>query len=419
MKEIYIGLDLCKKNVQLSFFREDKKEPESIYQLNNSETYQLPNVMFYSLEEKRWYVGNSVSAVRFHKEGIIVEDVVANIDSPNHVVVDGASYTYEALLLILLKTHIQDFIARSEEYHLMGLTVTLEEYHPVVYKLLNNLREELSLGRDAFYVMSHENAFYQYVMRQDDKLRTNSVAMFEYGTDGMDYYRIDKKYQGKTQIYSIQHQDMKEEMSYTMLFQDVEQLDKHFAELARVKMKETYISTVYLTGAGFNDQWIEESTKVLCDGRRVFMGQNIYTKGACYHAKLGAYEDGKDCIFLSAGSIPFDIGVSVGEVEGRNKFCPIAIGGREWYNMNGKVTLFLDDTNRVEMIYRDKISKEIVKEIIEIHGLPKRPPKTTKLSLEVELYDEKMGAVIIRDMGFGKIYPTTNKIYRKDFSIGS
>ena len=84
----------------------------------------------------------------------------------------------------------------------------------------------------------------------------------------------------------------------------------------------------------------------------------------------------------------------------------------------GVCNLFLDDTNRVEMVYRDKISKEIIKEIIEVHGLPKRPPKTTKLTLEVELYDEKMGAIIIRDMGFGKIYPTTNKIYRKDFSIG-
>lgn len=418
MKEIYIGLDLCKKNVQLSFFREDKQEPESIYQLNNSETYQMPNVMFYSVEEKKWYVGNSVGSIRFQKDGVIVEDIVANIDSANHVVVDGASYTYEVLLLILLKTHIEDFLSRSEEYHLAGLTVALETYHPTVYKVLERLREEFSLGRDNFYVMSHENAFYQYVMRQDDKLRTNSVAMFEYGTDGMDYYRIDKKYQGRTQIYSILHQDMKEEMPYTMLFQDVEELDKHFAELARTKMKETYISTVFLTGPGFNDKWIEESTKVLCDGRRVFMGQNIYTKGACYHAKFGAYEEGKDCIFVSTESIPFDIGVSIGEEGGRNKFCPIVIGGREWYNMNGKVTVFLDDTNRVEMIYRDRISKDVVKEIIEIHGLPKRPPKTTKLSLAVELYDEKVGAIIVRDIGFGKIYPTTNKIYRKDFSIG-
>ena len=86
--------------------------------------------------------------------------------------------------------------------------------------------------------------------------------------------------------------------------------------------------------------------------------------------------------------------------------------------MKGKVTLFLDDTNRINMVYRDKVTKEMQKEIIEIHGLPKRPPKTTKISLEVEMFDERMGAIVIRDVGFGKIYPTTNKIYRKEFTVG-
>ena len=55
--------------------------------------------------------------------------------------------------------------------------------------------------------------------------------------------------------------------------------------------------------------------------------------------------------------------------------------------------------------------------MIEIHGLPKRPPKTTKISIEIEMLDEKTGAIVIRDVGFGKIYPTTRKIYRKEFTL--
>ena len=69
------------------------------------------------------------------------------------------------------------------------------------------------------------------------------------------------------------------------------------------------------------------------------------------------------------------------------------------------------------MVYRDKVTKEMQQEVIEINGLPKRPPKTTKISLEVEMYNETMGAIIIRDEGFGSIYPTTNKIYRKEFTV--
>ena len=414
-----MGLDLCKKNIQMSYFREDKQEPESIYQLNNTETYQFPNVMFYSFEEKKWYVGNNVSSVRFKDKGVMIEDVLGSIDSDISTVVDDCILSPEELLLLLLKMHIEEFMSRSEEYKLCRLTVTLEKYHPKVYHVLLKLREELSLSEDSFYIMSHENAFFQYVMNQDEKLRNNSVAMFEYGSEGMEYYRIDRKQQGNTRIYYLSRQDMKEEMSYSMLFGDIEQLDQQFAEIARVKMKETYISTVYLTGPGFNDNWIEESKKVVCDGRRVFMGQNMYTKGACYHAKYGAYETGRDCILCTEGSIPFDIGVSLGDMEGRNHFHLIALGGREWYNMKGKVTLFLDDTNRINMVYRDKVTKEMQKEIIEIHGLPKRPPKTTKISLEVEMFDERMGAIVIRDVGFGKIYPTTNKIYRKEFTVGN
>ncbi len=417
MKEIFLGLDLCKKNIQISYFREDKQEPESICQENNTETYQMPNVMFYSEKERKWYVGNQVSQVRFEQEGTVIEDIVENIGSSEHVVIKEQDYTYEDLLFILLKTHIEEFLKKSEEYELRALTIALETYQPQVYQVLGRLREELGLPKESFYIMSHQNAFFQYVMNQDEKLRNNSVAMFEYGTEGMEYYRIDKKHQGNTKIFYLQHQDMKEEITYGMLFEDIEKLDQLFADLARAKMKETYISTVYLTGPGFNDQWIEESTKVLCDGKRVFMGQNIYTKGACYHARFGAYETGKDCILCTEGSMPFDIGIYIGDMEGRTQFYPIALGGREWYNMKGKVTLFLDDTNRIDIVYRDKVTKETQKEIIEVHGLPKRAPKTTKLSLEVELFDEKTGAIVIRDVGFGKIYPTTNKIYRKEFSI--
>ena len=200
MKEIYIGLDLCKKNIQMSYYREDKQEPESIYQLNNTETYQLPNVMFYSYDEKKWYVGNSVSTIRFQTEGVMVEDVMGNMDTEVATIVDDNIYIPEELLLILLKTHIEEFMARSEEYVLCGLTITLEQYHKKVYDVLCKLREELSLQPEQFYIMSHENAFFQYVMNQDEKLRNNSVAMFEYGTDGMEYYRIDRKNQGNTRI---------------------------------------------------------------------------------------------------------------------------------------------------------------------------------------------------------------------------
>ncbi len=415
MKEIYLGIDLCKKNIQISYYREDTGEPESIYQLNNTETYQLPNVMFYSTDENKWYVGNNVSSVRFQKNGKIIENVVAGVGSDKQVIINGISYTYDKLLLILLKCHVDEFLSRFDNALIRKITVTVEKYDAKVFKVLDTFRAELAVPEKDFYIMGHENAFFQYVMRQEEQLKVNSIAMFEYDNDGMVYYRIDRKNQGNTTIYNLRNEVI-EGITYPMLFEDVKLLDERFAEVAKKKMRETYISAVYLTGSGFHDKWIEKSKNVICDGRRVFMGQNIYTKGACYHARFGAYEADRNIVFRTKEFITQDIGVMIGEVGGRSRFYPIVTGGREWYNMKGSITLFLDDTNRLEMSYKDRISGEAQKDVIEIHGLPKRPPKTTKLTLNVELYDEKSGAIIIKDTGFGNIYPTTNKIYRREIS---
>ena len=172
MKEIYLGLDLCKKNIQLSYYRDDKSEPQSICQQNNTETFLFPNVMFYDTAENKWYVGNDVAGVRFIRDGVIIENIVENIDSSDHVVVGTASYTYEMLLLILLKTHVQDFISRNDEYVLKGITVTMDAYHPIVYKVLKRFAKELELDQEHFAIISHETAFFQFVMNQDEKLHT-------------------------------------------------------------------------------------------------------------------------------------------------------------------------------------------------------------------------------------------------------
>ena len=44
------------------------------------------------------------------------------------------------------------------------------------------------------------------------------------------------------------------------------------------------VSSVFLTGDGFENNWYPNSLRVLCNGRRAFMGNNLYSKGACYTA---------------------------------------------------------------------------------------------------------------------------------------
>ena len=119
--------------------------------------------------------------------------------------------------------------------------------------------------------------------------------------------------------------------------------------------------------------------------------------------------------FSSKENVIFDVGISSEDEEDR--FIPIALGGRQWYNIHGKISIILDDTESLTLVYRNRKTGEEEREVVKLHGIPKRPNKTSKFSVEVEFENPHHGAFIIKDVGFGKLFPTTNKIYRKEFDV--
>lgn len=416
MQQFYLGMDVCADYTQLSFFNQQTKEPESICQLNTIDTYLLPNVAFFGEEAKRWYVGSEAQEHRFHQQGTMLEHVVEKLDSTERMTFQEESYTYEDVLLVILRGHIMDFLNRYEDAGIERMVVTVFRYSNALFRVLHMLQDELGLYGNQFFIIGHTSAYLHFIFQQPESLRNNSVGLFDYGPEGLEFYRVDIARRTTPQVVSVVHKDFRQQMGFYRIYDDKRELDQRFLAVVQEVLKEAYMSAVYLTGVGFSEPWAKASQNALCEGRRVFVGQNIYTKGACYAAYIGSHVINPNKYIVNAEDmVHSDVGILSGDAS--NSFIPIARGGREWYNMRGKIYVCLDDTNRVELLYKNHYSQEAMREIIEIHGLPSRPNKTTRLSLEVEMYSGNKGAVVIRDEGFGKLYPTTNKIYRKEFLL--
>ena len=58
--------------------------------------------------------------------------------------------------------------------------------------------------------------------------------------------------------------------------------DERFKSFIQSVFDKKVVSSVYLTGEGFENNWYPASLKVLCNGRRAFLGNNLYSRGACY-----------------------------------------------------------------------------------------------------------------------------------------
>ena len=46
----------------------------------------------------------------------------------------------------------------------------------------------------------------------------------------------------------------------------------------------------------------------------------------------------------------------------------------------------------------------------EIRDLPARPPKTTRIRIEVQFTAQTEGVILLKDMGFGSMFPGTGKV---------
>ena len=172
-----------------------------------------------------------------------------------------------------------------------------------------------------------------------------------------------------------------------------------------------------MTGKGFEGTWADEVFKHLCAGRRVFKGQNLYTKGACYYARqLSGEGRSEDFIYLTEEMIASSVGVALYKDARLNEYTLVK-AGTLWYEASCEVRLILDDMDEIIISVQDLYSKEVHKHEISLAALEKRPPKMTRIELRISFDDPNTCIVTVKDMGFGEYFPSTNQVIEQTITL--
>lgn len=90
-------------------------------------------------------------------------------------------------------------------------------------------------------------------------------------------------------------------------------LDKAFLRLAELSFGSRAVSSVFLIGDGFSEEWMKDSLRFLCRGRRVFQGNNLFSKGACngMQERIHVSPTGREYIFLGNDKLKANVGMDV------------------------------------------------------------------------------------------------------------
>lgn len=169
------------------------------------------------------------------------------------------------------------------------------------------------------------------------------------------------------------------------------------------------ISSVFLLGDDFEETWMQDHMHLLKNGRRVFIGKNLYVKGACYRG-MELKEGRQDYLYLGPEKVCCNIALR-SECDGQESYIPVVEGGKHWYESGASLDVLLLDKPELEFAVIPIYGREKQTTLIRLEHLPIRPEKTTRLHIELEFSNPNHVKLVIRDLGFGELFPQSDMVY--------
>lgn len=411
-KILLAGLDLCEDETQLACYDAVTKEPESVSVSDDPSDYLIPTVLAVKPDTKEWLFGKE--AAKNPAGAVRIDRLLSRILKGETFELGGMVYSPEFLLERYLRKVLGVLKARFPDASTRKLTVTLTESDPVLINAVYRVLKEMGIGRDRAVVQNHSQSFMHYTLSQPKDLWMNDVGMFELDQKGLNYYQLSVNRRTVPMTAAVAREDLSATFGYDLIEDELppEQLDYIFDNLARSVLHKKIVSTLYITGKGFAGNWADETLKGLCVGRRVFKGQNLYAKGACY-ASLRMYgNDRQDYILLDEQMLPATLKIRLYE-DARMADYVLAAAGTPWYEAQNEIDVILDDTAEFDFVVSNPLKRESAHQLMTLDGFIRRENKTNRMNISVRFLDRNTAVIAVRDRGFGGFYRSDHRIWEQ------
>lgn len=416
-KKVIVGYDLGENSAQISYCGSEGGEPETISAVAGTEQYNIPVVLCKRSGVGQWYYGKEALKYAREGEGILVEELLKLAERGEEVMVEEETFDPVALLTLFVKRSLSLLNIRISLEQIEAFMFTVEQLTPRIVDVLGKVAAGLKLKVPYICFQSHRESFYAYTLNQSRELWKNDVLIFEYNKNlkGMCLECNIKTTPRVVFIEQMDYPEMerrvwKEEESEKQ--QQMDDLDLLFFKIAQDVLNDKNVSTIFLLGDGFKEGWMKESLKLLCKNRRVFQGNNLYSKGACYGMaqRLNPGEVWKEHVYLGSDKLKSNIGMKALR-KGEESYYAILDAGTNWYEAAAEFDVILESGNELELVITPLTGGNVTSRILTLEGIPDRPKRTTRLNVRIEMTAVDRAAVTIEDMGFGELVPTSGKAW--------
>lgn len=411
-----IGYDLNDQFCQISYYSEEQQEPETMEV--SVDNYQIPLTI--ATQADAWRIGKEAKRLATVKPEYTAGNLLSKAVAQEKIVMDGK--TYEAVWV--LAKYIEISLKSFEKVE--HITFTLPEMSVEITKILKGIGQRLGIEKECVYVQDYRESFCHYMFYQPKELWQYEAALFYCDRKEVRAYMLRKLNAGFGKgkevfvtVDEVANARMKELAAvYPVLNVDkAKDADASFKQFIQSVFEKKLVSSVFLTGEGFENNWYPNSLKVLCNGRRAFLGNNLYSKGACYTAYIRMLGRNEGPIYLDGTKMADQICIKM-RIRGEDVWYPLVAWGSHWYESDRQLEVLLEDTEDIELHIESLGSGELKVETVSLFGLPKRKDYALRLQIQVMFLDERTCKIKFRDVGFGEFFAPTDFEVEKEIHLG-
>ena len=425
-RRFVLGYDLGDKVSQISFLASDADMPETLSVLAGSEQYNIPTVLCKRKEVNQWFYGKEAARHIEDGDGYEVRGLISKAKEGKPVVVGNTEYDPIALLTLFVKRSLS----------LLSMEVSLDNVDAVMFtvrcldhrmvQVLNAVTSALELGTSNVFYQSHEESFYNYMLYQPDDLTHHTILACDYDHEELSVYEMALNYNTRPVVATIDVKtfddlwlDKGEFPTDAALFHKTcERLDDEFLTIMQKVCGEKVISTIFLLGDGFREKWPKRSLEYLCRTRRVFQGNNLFSKGASIAARERIRPSGNSSrfVFLGEDKLKSNLGMKLLKC-GTEVYHALLDAGVNWYEAGTSLDIIMDPSGILNIEVTPLTGK--MPRIVQLYldGLEKRPPRATRLRIELSMGSVNEVNVKVTDLGFGELFPATGKVWEQTIEV--
>ena len=412
--KLIAGYDLGNKVCQISYAFSGSGDVETISQVAGEQKYHIPTVLCKRHGVNQWFYGREALRAADRQEGILVENLLDMALDGEPVVVEGESYDPAALLALFFKRSLGQLSQTGEK--LTALMITCPVIDKRILEVLGRVVEGSLVKADKILFQGHAESYYSYMLRQPRELWTHPSVLFHYRQDSIKVYRMEAN---KRTVPIVVYMEEKE-------YAFPEAVDEALLEIAQDACGKGLIGSIFLIGDGVQGDWMKESLRFLCRGRRVFQGNNLFSKGACcgMQEKLCPGELGKAHVFLGNEKLKSNIGMQVFR-GGEESYYALLDAGTSWYEAERTLEVYLQDGNELVLTVLPLIRSGTAKSgkasggdgvtvRVVLEGLSEG---ITRLRLHFHMKTEHCLAVEVEDLGFGEFRASSGRTWKDEIEI--